>query len=365
MDVEVAEFFSYEIPQNAMATSDAARAAEMEELRQIAREATANVAALTAQLARLAPGAAPAAPRKKPDLPPFDPKNIEIWVQRIEAAYTRHGIASAKDKFAFLESQFPVNFSAKINSFLFNPAPTDASWQDFIIHLIDRYGPTRRQRAEKFTVDFPRGGRTPSEFLAFMDETGKDVTFDDVKKEHLMKSLPARIREYLGKDADDMTAQQVADKADAYFDKEGRLLESPTGHINAVSDKPAMPAPITRCQPPSAAFTTTFEDVDEEEAVHHVSKNTPAPKRPPHPHPQQQRRPTASSSTSGSNGASGSNWRNNPGPTPDQRSTGRERLCRYHYRWDDNAQNCTTTCPRFKQFMSKKQQQQGNAKGSR
>ena len=51
-----------------------------------------NVESLWSALARLSVPSAPSmtsAPRKKPDLPKFNPKNIEVWLQRVEAAYLR------------------------------------------------------------------------------------------------------------------------------------------------------------------------------------------------------------------------------------------------------------------------------------
>ena len=326
---------------------------ELEELRRIAREATANVALLTAQLARSQP-ANPMAHKKKPDLPAFDPKNVEIWLQRVEAAYTRVGITEAKDKFAFLEKHFDVNFSAKINTFLFDADPSETTWQEFTVHLLTRYGLTRRQRAAKFVTDFPRNGKTPTEFLAHMELTGKDVTFDDVKKEHLLKSLPPRVREYLGKDADKWTAQEVADKADDYFDRDGRLLEPNGPTIHHVSDMTQSQAPSPQQTPQaSVPYSTPSEEREHPNdginAVKDMKGNSKRPSQPP-PRP----------STSSSGGSSSSNWRLPP-PNPQPRPT--EKLCTYHRRWKDNALQCFTGCSRFSEFMAAKNKQ-GNGKGS-
>ena len=43
---------------------------------------------------------------RRPDLPPFDKENIEIWIKRVQFACTRAGINKPKDKFAFLEKTF-------------------------------------------------------------------------------------------------------------------------------------------------------------------------------------------------------------------------------------------------------------------
>ena len=43
---------------------------------------------------------------RKPELPEFDAKNVDIWIRRMQAAYNRAGISLPKDKFAFLETKF-------------------------------------------------------------------------------------------------------------------------------------------------------------------------------------------------------------------------------------------------------------------
>ena len=43
---------------------------------------------------------------RKPDLPPFDKKNVDIWIKRVEAAYSRVNCSNPALKFAHLESKF-------------------------------------------------------------------------------------------------------------------------------------------------------------------------------------------------------------------------------------------------------------------
>ena len=159
------------------------------------------------------------------------------------------------------------------------------------------------------------------------------------------------------------TAEEVASKADGYFDKEGRLLENSIGQVHHVADKASKQPPATRqpAPPPTHNYTAPFEE-GEDEGVHAVAKGKPAPKRPQ----LQQNRPTTNNRGS-SNGPSSSNWRNCPAPDAASAPPGpgtRERLCMYHRRWKDNAQQCETKCSRFDQFMAAKNQQ-GNARGSR
>ena len=68
---------------------------------------------------------------RKPDLPAFDKKNIDIWIKRVESAYTRVNCTDPKLKFAHLESKFDVNEDPKINEFLFG-AQTNETWKEFL-----------------------------------------------------------------------------------------------------------------------------------------------------------------------------------------------------------------------------------------
>ena len=158
--------------------------------------------------------AAPTASRKKPELPPFDQQNILVWLRRIQAAYDRAGVTLAKDKFAYLESMFDTSFNPVINDFLFNSANTNDDWNQFVAYMKLEYGPTRRQKARKLIGDLPRNSMKPTQYLSQLEEETKDVTLDDVKKEHLLKTIPPRIREIMGKAVETKTAKEVATMAD-------------------------------------------------------------------------------------------------------------------------------------------------------
>ena len=85
---------------------------------------------------------------RKPELPSFDTSNIEIWIRRIENAFTRASITAVKDKFAFLESKIPTNADPKITEFLCADPLTTTTWDNFLIYLRRRYGRTKRQQVQ-------------------------------------------------------------------------------------------------------------------------------------------------------------------------------------------------------------------------
>ena len=95
------------------------------------------------------------APKKKPELPPFDRKNILIWIRRVEAAYQRVGVVESKDKFAWLESMFQVGLNPTIDKYMYG-TNTDADWTEFLQYLRDEYGPTARQKAQKLMSEVQR-----------------------------------------------------------------------------------------------------------------------------------------------------------------------------------------------------------------
>ena len=291
--------------------------------------------------------------RKKPDMPPFDQQNVLIWLKRLQAAYDRANVTLAKDKFAYLESTFDITFNPIINNFLFNSNNTDDDWKEFVEYMKKEYGPTRRQKARKLIGDLPRNGMKPSQFMAQLEEEVREVTLDDVKKEHLLKSIPPRIREILGKAVEEKTAKEVATLADQYFDSQGRPLEKSATSISHID-----------CQQPSSAssspspFTSAFDDSNTD--VNFVKKPNFKSRQRSQSRPrfnsngrQGNNAPAATTTSSSSSSSSSS-----------RQQQGSNGLCRFHRLFGENATKCVSDCPRHSSFISK-QKQQGNATGGR
>ena len=221
--------------------SEMSNASAIEELRAAAAAAVEAANAATSALAAAAnlvsqQGAQqqPQIRTRKPDLPEFDAKNIEIWIKRTEAAYDRAGICLPKDKFAFLESKFAVGANPSIDSFLYGPA-NEETWSAFLTYLREEYGRTIRQEAQFLRAQHSRDGRRPSQMLAHIREKVKRVKVDDVLKEIIVSSLPSDVQQMLAERIKDATAEETAAMADKYFDQEGKQLHSrapPIQHIN-------------------------------------------------------------------------------------------------------------------------------------
>ena len=324
-------------------------ARQMEQQRQTIQQLSSAFSTLTTTTA----SATSTPSRKKPEMPPFDQQNVLIWLKRLQAAYDRANVTLAKDKFSFLESTFDTSFNPIINDFLFNSNNTDDNWNEFVAYMKLEYGPTRRQKARKLIGDLPRTGMKPSQYMAWMEEEVRDVTLDDVKKEHLLKSIPPRIREILGKNVESKTAKEVAKLADDYFDSQGRPLEKSATTISHVDSQQTSAATSS-----APSFTSPFDDSNTE--VNFVKKSNFKGRQRSQSRPRfsnnGRQNSNASSSTATSAATSSSRQQQN--------SNG---LCRFHRMFGDNATKCVSDCPRHSSFLSSQQkmQQQGNATGGR
>ena len=294
----------------------------------------------------------PSTNRKKPEMPVFDQQNILVWLKRLQAAYDRANVTLAKDKFAFLESTFDINFNPTINKFLYNSNNTDEDWANFVAYMKTEYGPTIRQKARKLMGDLPRNQMKPSQYLTQLEEEVKDVKIDDIKKEHLLKSIPPRIREILGKNVETKTAKEVAKMADDYFDSQGRPLEKSATSINHVVDSSSSTAASQQ-----SAFTTAFDDNDPD--VNFVKKNNyrsfkSRSRSRPRFNNNNNRQNGSTTATTASASASSS-----AAPRQQQQSSN---LCRFHRMFGDSATRCISNCSQHSSFIKK---QQGNATGGR
>ena len=197
---------------------------------------------------------------RKPSFPPFDPKNIEQWLRRVESAFDRLNITSPKFKFAHLDEKL-VDKDPVINDFMAGPA-TAATWDALVAYLRKKHGRTVKQMAESVIAVPSREGRCPSHLWSLMKEKAGTVTLDDIMKMQLMKAMPTVVREHLQTKIKGKSGAEVADMCDEYFDPDGRLLEqsNTVSSINAIPTRPSTPSlrnPST-VTPTASESTTSF-----------------------------------------------------------------------------------------------------------
>ena len=314
-----------------MATPEQIAAIRDELRNEIRAEFRNETAAAAAQI--------PDAIRRKPEIPNFDKDHIEIWIKRTENAYIRANITSTQEKFAFLESKFPVNFNPGVDEFLYGDA-TPANWTSFLNYLRAEYGSTKQQRASVFIDGFKRNGRRPSQYAAALDDTTKDVTVDEIKKEMLLREMPMEIRRMLQERIETLLFKDAAKIADSYFDAEGRPRHSTPPSVNEVTSTNRWDAFNT------PAFTEPFSDDDQ--AINAIGRKFS--RRPPDAQPrkaqggsqpQQHVKMGQTIKTKASKAPIA--VKANPN-YPVKKSFD---LCQAHFKFGDKARYCEVSCSRF------------------
>ena len=312
--------------ENAMATEEQL-AALREQLRREVRAELRNETAATA-------AGIPDAIRKKPEIPPFDKAHVEIWIKRTENAFIRANITATNEKFAFLETKFPVGYDPRIDEYLYGDA-TPENWTAFLDYLRKEFGPTKQQRTAIFLDGFKREGRKPSQYVAALNDKTKEVTIDDIKKEMLIREMPVDVRRMLQERFETMSLTEAAKVADSYFDAEGRPRHSSqsTNGVNAIH---------------ASLENLSLDDENDINAV-------PRRFQPRNRFRNQQRRKNdPPSATPAPNSRSGT-----PSSAPERgkppQSARREykgpstvqRLCKYHVQFGDEARTCEKGCEKF------------------
>ena len=308
-----------------MATPDQLAAIRDQLRAEVRREIRAETAATAA--------ATPDAILRKPEVPAFNKEHIEIWIKRTENAYTRAGITEASDKFAWLESKFPVRANAKIDEFLYGEATT-ANWNAFLAYLRKEHGPTKQQRASIILDGFKRDGRRPSQYAAALIDKTKEISIDDIRKEMLLREMPTEIRRMLQERIEGLEFQKAAEIADSYFDQDGRpRFTNNQTSVNEVAE-------------PEHHSTPT--DDDSINAVKRFPQNRQfgQPSKPWGRPPPQRGAPSKPPERT-----------NNSQPKSSIKPSG---LCRFHEKYQDDAFSCEYGCKRFHERRS-----WGNAKAGR
>ena len=288
-----------------------------DELRQQMRAELRNEAAATgAQI--------PDAIKRKPEIPAFDKKQVDHWIRRTENAFTRALCNTPREKFAFLETKFPVDFNPRINEFLWGD-PTEDKWKEFLAYLRSEYGTTKQQRAAVILDGFKRDGRKPSQYVALLEEKTKDIDLNDVRKEMLLREMPTDVQRMLQERFEGLSLRDAAKAADAYFDQEGKLRQKQPTSVNAVQEA-------------SSDFTSPF--TDDSEDVNAINRRFQNQKF--RGNNNFQRGGRGRPQRGGSNHSSQTGAQQKPTPKPVDPA-----LCFYHNEFGDKAKKCEVGCKRF------------------
>ena len=342
-------------------------------MREQALAFSSSLASTTRLLEASLSSQAPKTNTRKPDLPPFDQKNIVSWIRRVENAFTRVNIASPKDKFAHLEAVMSVDMHPTVNEY-FNGAATAENYNSFLDFLRERYGRTKEQKVQSAINGVRRNGRTPMDLAALIDDQIGDVTIEDVKKAHFLAEMPRDVRHNLATQIDSSSFKELAKAAQVYFNRDG-TLRAAEPRVNSINPTPLQTGNNTAPVPPSlsapsssSSFTTAFEENDaatlnDINAINRQPRNVNGTGN--------------RNSYNGNNtgmGRSQSRLRSNSlkGRGNGNRSASRPRgasnnngLCWLHNKFGEEARNCKAPCSHPRANAMQQQQQSGNARGGR
>ena len=315
--------------------------------------------------------------KKRPELPPFDQKNIEAWIRRTENAFTRADITAAKDKFAYLESVISVDLHPSINAY-FNGSATQAQYNDFLAFLRKRYGRTKQQKVKAAIEGVRRSGRLPIDLAAMIKEQFDDVTIEDLMKAHFMSEMPQQVRNQLSGKQDDMSLDELAEAANSHFSQDGTLLAS-NSTVSSVGPCPATTGGAISQPVNSDSYTTAFdgEDFVGQHDINAINRRGSSSGNAGY-----NNRGSSSGNSSGNNGSrpsrsnsrprfnssrqQGSSNRSSSRPSSDRNPAANPDYCWLHNKHGDNANFCKPPCshPRSR-AMVQQQQQSGNGRGGR
>ena len=275
---------------------------------------------------------------RKPELPAFDAKNVDMWLKRIDKAFRRSGITDPQDKFAFIEPKFAVDTDPRINELMFGDNTAD-DWAEFERYLRDRYGRTKAQQTAVILDGVQRDGKLPSEMFAFIKDQIGSITIDDIMKEMVMRELPTEVRRTIHDKVKTLDGAATVKLADEFFDKNGKPLhKAPNSPVNSI-ESPTNPGQAT----------------EEPEDINAVNRRPPRRDRPFRP---QQQQPKPSPFTRAFQSPSQPRYRSSVPPASSTSSNQRRthsgaptvkpvKLCRWHSLYGKEAFTCEVGCDRY------------------
>ena len=161
-------------------------------------------------------------------LPPFWPKDPELWFAQIESQFSTRGIS--RTKFDHIVASLSPKFATKVRDLFLHP-PAETPYEVLKAELTKRTSASEQRRIkELLSADEELGDRSPSQVLQHIQQLlgGMAETVDSTLLHELfLQRLPSNVRMVLTPSAGALSLDQLAQLAD-------RIVEaSPTPTISA------------------------------------------------------------------------------------------------------------------------------------
>jgi len=177
-------------------------------------------------------------------IPPFWPKDPELWFHQVDAQFAAKDIVNSTLKYNHVVAALSPEIAGLVRELIKAP-PINDPYKVLKDTIIERTGPTRQQQIHELLRPQSVGDRRPSIMLQEMkQQMGQDT--GDMLRELFRKRLPKNISLMLSAFPND-TIDELAKKADNMYDemdiqppKMHAFLDSNTSDFNAIS-KPSDP----------------------------------------------------------------------------------------------------------------------------
>ena len=243
-------------------------------------------------------------------LPPFWPKDPELWFAQIESQFSTRGITVSKTKFDHVVSSLSPEFATEVRDLLLRP-PAETPYEQLKAELTRRTSASEQRRIKELLSNEELGDRTPSQVLRRIQQLlGSMATTMDATllRELFLQWLPPNVWMVLTPSAAALSLEQLAQLAD-------RIVEaSPTpATISAVDTHSQLTTQVMELSKRLDQLTNQMSG-----AINNITKRHG---RSPSPGRRRRRRSSISR---------------------DEDST--HPLCWYHRKFGDNAKKCQPPC---------------------
>ena len=161
-------------------------------------------------------------------LPPFWPKDPELWLAQIEAQFSTRGITVSKTKFDHIVSCLSPEFATEVRDLLLHP-PSENPYEMLKEQLTKQMSDSEQRRIKEPLSAEEIGDRKPTQVLQRIQQLlgGMAATMDDtlIRELFLLRLLP-NVRMVLTPSASALNLNQLAELTD-------RIVEAST--ISAVN----------------------------------------------------------------------------------------------------------------------------------
>jgi len=162
-------------------------------------------------------------------LPPFWPKDPQLWFAQIEAQFTTRNITVSRTKFDYVVASLAPEYATEVRDLLLTP-PEETPYEVLKIELTKRTSASEQRRLQQLLTAEELGDRKPSQVLRRIQQLlgDKAETMDaTIMRELFLQRLPANVRMVLTPSAGALNLDQLAQLAD-------RIVEaSPTSTVAA------------------------------------------------------------------------------------------------------------------------------------